>query len=318
MPTHAAQIDRDIALTRTIAVINEKGGVGKTSIAANLAGQFAASGYRVLLVDLNRQANLADDLGFRGSPLDDQGQSLVGALQSGVAPVPAREVRPGLDIICGGSKLEDLTPLLLSRLGSRLDRGVFRILGDVLAPVAGDYDLVLVDCPPESTVLTDLAQCAARWVLMPTKSDTGGLMGMGLVAERFQLNREINPQLGLLGVVLFATGTQSKAIHAEVSRRVGEAFGGTSPLFTARIRHAERTAQDARRLGRLAHELEADLESQPAWWEALRNPDGPARTGPRVSPTAASVAGDYRDLAVEVLAVLRDAEQAADEEAPVS
>lgn len=311
MPRHEQSIDRDAALARTIAIINEKGGVGKTSIAANLAGQFAASGYRVLLTDLNRQANLADDLGFRGTALDDHGQSLVSALQSGIPPVPAREVRPNLDIICGGGQLEDLTPLLISRLGSRLDRGVFRVLGDVLAPVAGDYDLVLIDCPPESTVLTDLAQCAAKWVLMPTKSDAGGLMGMGLVAERFQLNREINPQLGLLGVVLFATGSASKAIHAEVGRRVAEAFGGTSPLFTARIRHAERTAQDARRLGRLAHELEADLQEQPAWWEALRNPDGPGKKkGPRVSPTAASVAGDYRDLAVEVLTVLREAEQA--------
>src|ERR1700750_3267963 len=59
--------ERDFALGRVIAIVNDKGGVGKTSIAANLAGQFAAAGYRCLLIDLNRQANLTDDLGYRGS-----------------------------------------------------------------------------------------------------------------------------------------------------------------------------------------------------------------------------------------------------------
>ena len=65
--------ERDFALGRVIAIVNDKGGVGKTSIAANLAGQFAGADYRCLLIDLNRQANLADDLGYRGSDADDQG-----------------------------------------------------------------------------------------------------------------------------------------------------------------------------------------------------------------------------------------------------
>ena len=120
---------------------------------------------------------------------------------------------------------------------------------------------------------------------------------MTLVAERFTLAREINPRLGLLGVVLFATGSRSRAIHSEALRAIDEAFGGQSPRFETAIRHAERTAQDARRLGKLAHELEIEVAAQPAWWEALRQD---IRT-PRVSATAASVAGDYRALGVEVL-----------------
>jgi chromosome partitioning protein len=310
VPKHAEAIARDAALSRVLAIVNDKGGVGKTSIAANLAGQFAAADYRALLVDLNRQANLADDLGFRGTGLDDQGKSLVQSLQFGQTPVPARDVRPNLDIICGGTALEDLTALMISRVSNR-GRQAYRILGDILAPIAEDYDMVIVDCPPESTILTDLALAAARWVLMPTKSDAGGLVGMTLVGERFKLAREINPSLGLLGAVLFATGTKSSAIHSEVRTAVEKAFGGSSPLFTAKIRHAERTAQDARRLGKLAHELEAELERQPAWWEVLRTGEG---TRPRLSATAASVAGDYRDLAVEVLTVLRAAEEAAEQE----
>jgi cellulose biosynthesis protein BcsQ len=175
-----------------------------------------------------------------------------------------------------------------------------------LAPIAAGYELVFIDCPPESTILSDLALAAARWVLMPTKSDIGGLVGMTLVAERFTLAREINPRLGLLGVVLFATGSRSRAIHSEALRAFDEAFGGESPRFETAIRHAERTAQDARRLGKLAQELEIEVAAQPAWWEALRQD----LRAPRVSATAASVAGDYRALGVEVLKVLQAAEDA--------
>lgn len=280
-------------------------GVGKTSIAANLAGQFAAAGYHCLLIDLNRQANLADDLGFRGSTADDQGAGLLGSVLAGTPLVPASEVRPELDVVCGGARLEDLTPVMVSRLQHR-GRQAFRVLGDVLAPIAGDYEVVFIDCPPESTILSDLALAAARWVLMPTKSDVGGLVGMALVAERFTLAQEINPRLGLLGVVLFATGTRSRAIHGEARAAIDSAFGGDSPRFETTVRHAERTAQDARRLGKLAHELEIEVAAQPAWWEELRLD---VRL-PRVSPTAASVAGDYRDLGVEILTALQRAEEA--------
>jgi chromosome partitioning protein len=305
-PAAPDQPDGD-ALARTIAMVNDKGGVGKTSLVANLAGQFAAAGYRCLLVDLNRQANLADDLGFRDGPVDDHGAGLLLSIVGGSPLRPSEGVRPGLDVVPGGARLVDLVPLMVSRVQEQ-GREAFRALADVLAPVAGDYDLVFVDCPPETTILTDLALTAARWVLMPTKSDVGGLVGMRLVGERFALARELNPALGLLGAVLFATGSRSRVVHAEVREAVARAFGGHSPLFTTSIRHAERTAQDARRLGKLAHELEQEVAAQPAWWAALRagqKEDG----GRRLSPTAASVAGDYRDLGVELLTLLREAEE---------
>lgn len=294
---------RDDTLTRVIAIVNDKGGVGKTSVAANLAGQFAGAGYRCLLIDLNRQANLADDLGFRGSDADDLGAGLLGSIIAGTPLRPAVDVRPQLDVVCGGARLEDLTPVMVSRLQHH-GREAFRVLGDVLSPVAVDYELVFIDCPPESTILTDLALVAARWVLMPTKSDVGGLAGMTLVADRFALAREINSRLRLLGVVLFGTGTRSTAVHGEARAAVEEAFGGHSPWFETTIRHAERTAQDARRLGKLAHELEIEAAAQPAWWEALRCDI----RAPRLSPTAAGVAGDYRALGVEVLTALQAAE----------
>lgn len=295
------------ALARVIAIVNEKGGVGKTTLASNLAGQAAASGYRVLVVDLNRQANLALDLGYRGvEGVDDEGDGLLTALMRG-RPVPvAKDIRPGLDVVAGGEHLEDLTPVMLSHITKQGNKA-FLALAKSLAPVTADYDLVLIDCPPENTILDDLALGAARWVLIPTRSDDGGLDGMRLVARRFVKAKEINPTIGLLGVVLFATGTSAKAIHAEVRQSVAETFGGNSPLFQTTIRYAERIARDCRRRGQLAHELEEAAKTQPEWWKMLREGQ---KVG-RIPSTAASVSADYQALAVEVLSTLGSAEETA-------
>lgn len=299
-------IARATALQRVIALINDKGGVGKTSLTSNLGGQLAAAGYNVLIVDLNRQANLSDDFGYRDQDgVDDKGVGLLVSLTAGIALTPVPGVRPNLHVVPGGKKLEELTGAILSKFQAN-GRKAFLALADALVPVAGDYDVILIDSPPENTILVDLALAAARWVIMPTKSDTGGLVGMRLVAERFALAREVNPSVGLLGVVLFATGTGATAIHKEVRTDVTEAFGGTSPVFAATIRHSERVGRDSRKYGKLAHELEVAAANQPAWWEALRAGE---KSPLRISSTAASVSTDYRELATEVLEVLNTAEQ---------
>jgi len=295
------------ALSRTVALINDKGGVGKTSLAANLSGQLAASGYRVLLIDLNRQANLADDLGYRDDPdVDDQGKAFLSALLTESPLKPVVGVRNGLDVVPGGRRVYDLGSAMAARVGSG-DVSGRTALAVSLAPIASAYDVVIIDSPPENVALADLALGAARWVIMPTKSDTGGLVGMRLVAERFALAKESNPDLSLLGVVLFATGTSATAVHAEVRADVADAFGGASPLLSRTVRHSERVARDCRKRGRLAHELEIDAASQPAWWEALRSGQKPART----SATTASVSADYQELAAEILQILAAAESTA-------
>lgn len=295
------QAARLAALKRVIALVNDKGGVGKTTLAANLAGQLAAADYRVLAIDLNRQANLADDLGYRDrAGVDDQGKALLAAVMLGTPLTPVPGVRPNLWVVPGGIQLGDLTSLIESRFRSS-GRSAFLGLAEVLAPIAHMFDAILIDAPPENTTLSDLALGAARWVLMPTRSDTGGLVGMRLVAGRFALAREINPTLGLLGVALFGSLSTASAIHAEVRADITNAFGGVSPMLAATIRFSERTARDARKLGRLAHELEVDAANQPAWWASLRNGDKPGR---RLPATVASVSADFRALAGELLDTL--------------
>lgn len=300
--------ERAAALQRVVALINDKGGVGKTTLAVNLAGQYAAAGYRTLLIDLNRQANVADDLGYRNvEGIDDQGAGLLGALLLHQPLVPVAGARENLWVIPGGVKLGDLTAMISSRANTE-GRDAFLALALALAPIAHQFDVILIDSPPENTTLVDLVLAAARWVIMPTRSDSGGVVGMRLVAERFKLAREINPALGLLGVVLFASGTQSTAIRAEVSAEVASAFGGQSPMLNTTIRYSERVARDARRLGRLAHELEVDAAAQPAFWQALRE----GKKGPRFSAATASVSADFQALAGEVLDALTAAEEEAE------
>jgi len=298
-------------LDRVLAIANDKGGVGKTSITANLSALYATAEYRVLAIDINRQANLSDDLGYRGSEIDDQGDSLYLALRKG-EPLTPRPVpgRPGLDVVPGGVELSDL-PDLVNSLIRREGSGWQLALARSLSPIAGGYDLVLIDTPPENTHLIDLALGAARWLLMPTRTDAGGLVGMQLLAERFMKAHQVNPALSLLGVVLFGTSRTATAIHATVRDAVETAFGlPSSPMLTALIGHSERIANQGRARGRVAHELESDAANQPAWWQSLR--DGERVRG-RIPSTARNVAEDYRNLANEVLDLIVAAEKRADE-----
>ncbi|MEI6623991.1 MAG: DUF6350 family protein, partial [Actinomycetes bacterium] len=93
----------------TIAVMNGKGGVGKTSVVANLSALFAASGQRVLAVDLDPQGNLAEDLGHS----DDDGKELAAAISTRRAPRPVKGVRENLDVLPGGYELEELNSQLI-------------------------------------------------------------------------------------------------------------------------------------------------------------------------------------------------------------
>src|SRR3954463_13721817 len=105
-------------LSRCIAVVNGKGGVGKTSLTANLAGLYAAAGYRTLAIDLDPQGNLGDDLGYLGAGLSDDGAGLVDALRARRAYRPLRNVRAGLDVLAGGAGPGGLNSALYCRQGT--------------------------------------------------------------------------------------------------------------------------------------------------------------------------------------------------------
>src|SRR5450759_2318842 len=157
------QVDRD-ALTRVVAVINGKGGAGKTSVTANVAGLVANSGFRVLVVDMDPQGNLAEDFGYTGSDIDDEGQALSAALAFGQPVRPVENVRPNLDVLIGGHHLD----VAAAALAVAKDQTKARLsLAHVLEPIAGEYDLIFIDCPPGIEALQTAAAAAVCRASMP-------------------------------------------------------------------------------------------------------------------------------------------------------
>ena len=310
----AATIDRS-ALSRVIAVMNGKGGVFKTTITANIGGLLAVNGQRVLLVDLDPQGNLAEDLGYTDDDRDDRGAALSDALQTEgrYATEPVRHVRPNLDVFVGGPELEKASAFLVTR-GSSSEQTQLA-LARVLEPIAGQYDVVLIDCPPGEEALQTAAAGAARWILAPVKSDASSRRGFEAVADRMQLVRGqradgatgFNHDIGLLGVVLVGIGTSATVVQREARHRIeGEGENATGDVFTSTVRHSEATAQAARERGLLVHELDDKLAEAPKWYQVLKGEAAAASFAP---PTATSVADDLQAVTEEMVARLAAAEQ---------
>ena len=317
----AATIDRS-ALSRVIAVMNGKGGVFKTTITANIGGLLAANGQRVLLVDLDPQGNLAEDLGYTDDDRDDRGAALSDALQTEgrYATEPVRHVRPNLDVFVGGPELEKASAFLVTR-GSSSEQTQLA-LARVLEPIAGQYDVVLIDCPPGEEALQTTAAGAARWILVPVKSDASSRRGFEAVADRMQLVRGqradgatgFNHDIGLLGVVLVGIGTSATVVQREARHRIeGEGENATGDVFTTTVRHSEATAQAARERGLLVHELDDKLAEAPKWYQVLKGEAAAASFAP---PTATSVADDLQAVTEEMVARLAAAEQPVEPVAP--
>lgn len=293
-----------MGLARVVVVAQGKGGVGKTSLTANVAGLAALAGHRVLAVDLDQQGNLARDLGY--DPSD--GEQLLQAFVGG-RPVPVlKDVRPGLDVVPGGPAVADLLGIAFARSG-RGGKDLADVLLTALAPVVGEYDLVLVDTPPGERLLVEAALAVASYVVIPTRPDDASLDGLERVAERCAAARHRNPQLTLLGVCLFGVGSRSRRLTEGAREAVTDLLGGSAPVFHAQIRHLESAAVDARRQGLLVHELEAATTAarrgRLAALRARRRPEDDLLTR-----DASGLAEDYATLAREVMSRIGDLEPA--------
>lgn len=291
-------------LIRTIAVINGKGGVLKTSITANLSGLLAAADYRVLAIDLDPQANLGEDLGYEGAGKGDDGMSLFQSISTGSA-LTSLAVRPNLDAVPGGELLHDLAAVIHSREQRQPDIAD-SALAISLSQVAQDYDVVFIDCPPGQRSLQRLALGAARWALVPTRSDASSIKGLRVVARQFAGARQHNPNLGLLGVVLTGVTGNATRIRGQARQAIEAHLGGSAPVFESSIRYLEAAAVDARNRGQLVHELERDVNAAPRWFDRLRN----GVKSETLAASAPGLASDYQRLAEELLERLNQVEAA--------
>lgn len=299
-----------MAIDRLVTIANGKGGVGKTSVATNLAGLAAAADQPTLFIDLDTQGDGGDDLGYNWRDQSDEGQHLVGALLGGRELTPfLRQVRPNLDVIPGGEALEDLSAALAGR--TQRYKPIQHLLADALAPIVADYALIVVDTPPKTPTLLQLALGAARWIVIPTRSDRSSIKGLQRLATQIGDALQHNPDLQILGAALFASSSSAKVVRREAQQDISDVLGAHAPLFETVVRYAEKSAVKAREEGLLIHELAEQVEDAEPFWIALR--DG--RRPERKADSAPSLAEDYALLCHEIITRIASAEGHNQEEA---
>jgi len=183
-------------MARVISIVNQKGGVGKTTTAINVGVALGSIGARVLIVDLDPQANATSGLGINYRTIP---HGVYEAISGQVRTVDAiRESgRPGLHVLPSTQNLAGANVELVT-----VDRREFR-LADALAQVADRYDYLLIDCPPSLGLLTVNALTAADEVLIPVQCEYYSLEGLGQLLETIDLVRNnLKASLSVLGVVL--------------------------------------------------------------------------------------------------------------------
>lgn len=207
------------ASTRTIAIANQKGGVGKTTTSVNLATALTACGRRVLLIDFDPQGNASTGLGIDNDNRDVNSYRL---LTGDIIVTDA--VRPssvdGLDIIAA---IVDLSAAEIEL--ADLEKREYR-LRDALSPVVADYDYILIDCPPSLGLLTVNALCAADRVIVPLQCEFYALEGLSQLMRNIETVRaHLNPALCLQGIVLTMYDNRNKLseqVAQDVRTHLGE------------------------------------------------------------------------------------------------
>jgi chromosome partitioning protein len=203
---------------RIIAMCNQKGGVGKTTTAINLASALAGYGRKVLVVDFDPQGALSAGLGVVAHDIKTIYDLMV-EKDLNVEEVIVKTSVKNLDVIPANIDLSAAEVQLVNEVARE------QILARILRPILGNYDVIIIDCQPSLGLLTVNALTASHGVLIPLNCEFFALRGVALLIETIEKVRDrLNPAIKLDGIL--ATMYDPRTLHArEVVERLYEAFG---------------------------------------------------------------------------------------------
>lgn len=211
-------------MTKIISIINHKGGVGKTTTTANLGGALTQKGYRVLLVDLDGQANLTMSLGLNS----DLNETIYSSMKSG-KDFPVYKNKEGLEIVPSCLDLSAIESELINEPGREL------ILRSLLANIRERYDYILIDCPPSLSLLSLNALTASDGIIIPMQAQYLAMRGMDkLVNIINKVKSRINPSLSIYGILITMYDGRTN-LNKSISEVVEETFHGK--VFSSYIRN---------------------------------------------------------------------------------
>lgn len=200
---------------RIIAIVNQKGGVGKTITTINLGAGLQRLGNRVLLADMDPQGALSAGLGVSSSSY-----TMADVLQQQL-PVDRAiiDTKQGLHLLPSNLKLASVEFSLMKQPGRE------ELLKDRLPAIARRYDYMLIDCPPSLGLLTIIALVAAKEVIIPVQTEYFALRGMGLLFNTIDnIKAKLNPELGIAGIL--ATMYDRRTLHSqEILQELRHTYG---------------------------------------------------------------------------------------------
>lgn len=221
-------------MSKIIAIVNEKGGVGKTTVAISLGSRLASLGRRVLICDCDKQKNATMALGVQESANEGIPELIVAAA-NGEELTPGiikdrfiRKTNLGPDAIAANDRMTALDLVLIDKIG----RETF--LKRAFEPVRDEYDYILIDCPPHIGIITINALAAADDVLIPTTPTYFSESGIAtLFSTISNIRQAINPGLKILGVLI--TMVNNTRVHRRRREEIRSSLDGKVYVFRSEI-----------------------------------------------------------------------------------